>query len=327
MVRHRGADYVDFTAFDWRNKCIREISTDPAATTNYFTAQDNSLPFELSPAFFRPEVFLKYKADPDKYTIDERNRTIRCRSTWVLQSFDINEARQVHAYICYLRNLPYQEQLYWKSFNEKPKASISKRAREHDFEGKWSTIVDPLEKVLIIVRRWAESDLTWWKLPDERLLERVSTPRTASRNEWGNAFLDLSKLVIEGFEVKAIREELEETNIPFDKNYGSIVLLEKFLIGRGKFKNSQRLKGLKKVQYLRTKLAAHSGGSEAEDLANNALLKHGSFSTHFESVCETVAEELRLIEEAFVPSPPTTDGTIRKEDSGCDWTSAGRGQI
>ena len=46
-----------------------------------------------------------------------------------------------------------------------PKASISKRAQKHDFEGNWSTIVDPLENVLIVTRRWAESDLRWWKLP------------------------------------------------------------------------------------------------------------------------------------------------------------------
>ena len=40
--------YVEFAAYDWRNKRITNISTDPAATTNYFQARDNSLPFELS---------------------------------------------------------------------------------------------------------------------------------------------------------------------------------------------------------------------------------------------------------------------------------------
>jgi hypothetical protein len=43
---------------------------------------------------------------------------IDCRGGWSLRDFDTNEAGQVHAYICDLRNLPYQEQLYWKSFNE-----------------------------------------------------------------------------------------------------------------------------------------------------------------------------------------------------------------
>lgn len=78
--------HAEFMVWDWRNKCTARISTDPAATTNYFRTRENTLPFELSPAFFRPEVLLKYKGDSDKYTIDERQRNIRCRNAWVLRS-------------------------------------------------------------------------------------------------------------------------------------------------------------------------------------------------------------------------------------------------
>ena len=113
------SEYVEFIAQDLRNKRISKISTDPTATTNYFEAQGNSLPFELSPAFFKPEVLQRYKADSDKYTVHERD--IYCRGAWMLRSYDVNEAGQVHAYICDLRSLPYQEQLYWLSFNETPR--------------------------------------------------------------------------------------------------------------------------------------------------------------------------------------------------------------
>ena len=112
--------YVEYIAWDWRNKRIVSISTDPRETTNYFRADGNSLPFELSPAFFRPDVLLKYKSDTGKYVVDERD--IRCRSAWELRGIDVNKAGQVHAYICDLRKLPYEEQLYWKSFNEQPKS-------------------------------------------------------------------------------------------------------------------------------------------------------------------------------------------------------------
>jgi hypothetical protein len=63
---------VTFIAEDWRHKKIAEISTDPVATTNYFLAKENDLPFELSSAFFKPEVLSKYKTDRDKYTVDDR---------------------------------------------------------------------------------------------------------------------------------------------------------------------------------------------------------------------------------------------------------------
>ena len=117
----------------------------------------------------------------------------------VLESFDVNEAGQIHAYICDLRNLPYKEQQYWLSFNEEPKEVISRRASTHDFEGKWKEITDPPQEVLSIMKRWTESDLPWWKLREEALLERVSTPHTTIRDEWAGAFMNLSKLIIEGF--------------------------------------------------------------------------------------------------------------------------------
>ena len=293
----KGGEYVEFVAHDWRNNRITNISTDPSATTNYFQAHKNSLPFEISPAFFRPDVLLKYKGDRDRYTI--KTRSIHCRNAWALRFYDVNKAGQVHAYIRYLRQLPYQEQLYWKSFNEEPKSGISKRAVEHDFEGKFTEIADSSEKILWIVRRWAESDLTWWKLREEALLERISTPRTSSRDEWATAFMNLAKLIIEGFVVKAIRKRLEEMDIAFDKQDGSLALLEKLLIGHSKLDGEQRLDGLRTVQLIRTKNSAHSGGSVAVDLANNVLREHGTYSAHFENICRVVTDELKLIEQAF----------------------------
>lgn len=288
--------FVEFVAYDWRNKCTTEISTDPAATTNYFEASENSLPFELSPAFFKPDILLKYKADRDRYMIGERD--IHCRGAWTLRGFDMNDAGQVHAYICDLGNLPYQEQLYWKSFNEEPLAGISKRAIENDFEGEWSSIVDPLQQVLSIVEQWVASQVCWWKLPDRALIERVSTPRSASRDEWTTAFMDLSKLIIEGFQIKAIRKRLEGIDIAFEKNERSIALLEKNLIAHNKISDGQRLEGLRTVQHIRS-TSAHSSNRTSLELANSALSEFETYSAHFGHICETVACELRLIEEAF----------------------------
>ncbi len=140
----KNKQHVEFVAYDWRNVRIAKISTDPSATANYFNCKGNLLPYELSPAFFRPEVLLKYKADRDKYTVGERD--VSCRAAWHLEGIDVNEAGQVHAYICYLRRLPYAEQLHWLSFNEPPKAGISNRAVINDFEGEFVTFMEPLKK-------------------------------------------------------------------------------------------------------------------------------------------------------------------------------------
>ena len=281
--------YVEFIAWDWRNDRIAEISTDPSATTSYSQDHENSLPYEHSIACFSPDVLAKYKADQDKYTI--RSDMISCRSAWVLRRYAVNEAGQVHAYICDLRDLPYKEQLYWLSFNEKP-------------NGETSQIIigsgaGPLNRVLSIAERWQYYDATWWKLRDESLLTRVSTPHTASRDEWAKAFLDLSKLVIEGFQEKAIKTRLSEIGIAFDEKENSIALIERLLIAYYELGEGERLGGLREVQLVRSKVSAHSGGSNARALAKNALQEHDTYAAHFGRVCKTVADELKLIEYAF----------------------------
>lgn len=281
--------YVEFIAIDWRNKRIAAISTSPNATTNRFQVSHNDLPFGLSPAFFRPEVLLRYKGDRDKYIIEERD--IICRGGWRLRGYDINEAGQVHAYICDLSKLPYEEQMYWKSFNESPKGGISKRAFTNDFEGEVVDMSDPLSEIKLILQQWEDTKVTWWRLPDHRLTDRVNTPRTSSRDEWGTAFKDLSKLVIECLHTGRIRAELDRRNIEWTKNERSLALLER-VVGR-------RLDSLRLVQRIRSKVDAHIGGDEADSLSTEALQKHGSYASHFNHVCRQVIGELKLFEQAF----------------------------
>jgi hypothetical protein len=286
--------HVEFLAYDWRNQRVTRISTDPAATTNYYQAEGNTLPFELSPAYFRPEVLLKYKADRDKYTVGERD--ISCRAAWHLEAIDVNEAGQIHAYICYLRHLPYEEQLHWLSYNEPPKASISKRAVTNDFQGEWTSFEQPLPKVLSIVQRWHHDTVMWWTLRDERLLERVNTPVTTSRDEWAEAFMDLAKLIVEGFETGPIRARLDAAQVPYGKEDKTITLLEKLLSNTSAAGDIQKLSGLRTVQLLRSKAKGHVGGSEAQQLAQDALMEHETFANHFQYVCTQVANELEAIE-------------------------------
>jgi hypothetical protein len=298
LFGQRGRQYVEFIAHDWRNKRLTRISTDPAATTNYFEAARNSLLFDTSPAFLRPDVLVKYKSDHDKYTIESRE--INCRGAWILRNYDVNEAGQIHTYICYLRDLPYEEQLYWASYNEPPKAPISKRAFTTDFEGEVYPHPDPLQEVLSIAQRWAEQRAFWWTLRDNALLERVTIPRTTSRDEWAEAFMDLSKLIVEGFELKAIRAKLVEAGVLFGEKDQSLVLIEKLLAGDPTNSGNEKLGGLRTVQQIRSKAKGHAGGRQSAELAQDALKRHETFAAHFEHVCGLVAAELERIERLFL---------------------------
>ena len=124
----------------------------------------------------------------------------------------MNDAGQVFAYICYLRALPYAELLHWKSFNEPPKTGISERALINDFKGEFVTFQHPRSEILAILGNWQMRKVPWWTLRDEEMLHRANPPISSSKDEWADAMMDLSKLVVEGFETKFIRTQVESSS-------------------------------------------------------------------------------------------------------------------
>jgi hypothetical protein len=290
--------HVSFIAQDLRHdKAVVEISTDPLATTNYFDANENDLPFELSPAFFRPEVLSKYKTDREKYTVEERD--VSCRAAWTLRAYDVNEAGQVFAYICYLRNIPHAELLHWKSYNEPPKTGISQRAFINDFKGEFVTFQHPRSEILTILQNWRTRQISWWTLRDEELLVRANPPISSSKDEWADALMDLSKLLVEGFETKFVRTQLDQKKVAYTTDDKTISLLEKLLTAHNGALGTVNLQGLRTVQSIRSKVKGHSGSSEGKEIALKALAEHGTYAEHFKAVCTIVVDELRKIEDVM----------------------------
>jgi hypothetical protein len=292
--------YASFIAVDWKNREVREISTAPGQTANYFTK--SNLPFEVSPAFFRPEVLSKYKADSEKYRLEDRS--ISCRGAWHLQTYDINEAGQVHTYIVYLKNLPYEEQLYWRAYNEPPKGGISKRAFTTDFEGTWHLEYDPLTSLKGALHQWDQAQVPWWTLRAENLPGQVHYPVTSSPDEWANEILQLDQLVVEGFEIKWLRSSAELLGRTPDASVASLKLAEECLIGLGCEESDvdKATAPLKKVHWLRSKLKGHASGTEAMTIRKQVLTEYGSFKKHFQVLTEEVDQSIRVIGAAFEKS-------------------------
>lgn len=258
------------------------------------------MPFEVSPAFFRAEVLNKYTADPEKYTV--KDRSIHCRGAWTLRAYGVNDAGQVSAYICYLRDLPYQEQLYWQSFNEKPKAGLPDDVVRPDFHGMWPSNDPPLSRVEYVLRGWNREDPSWWKVRNQRVLDALRVPRGDSAQEWANAFQALTAAVVEGFLVRPIRQLLADRGVEFRTEDQSITLLEKAIAVAdvtGTGGDSIRLEGLREAQKIRSKVAAHAGGSGAAALKMDALREYGTFAGHFEALCDTIANELAAVDDAL----------------------------
>ena len=94
-----------------------------------------------------------------------------------------------------------------------------------------------------------------------------------------------------------IRARLDTAQVPYDKEDKTIALLEKLLSKSEDAGEVQKLVGLRTVQHLRSKLKGHADGSEAQLLAQDALLEHETFGNHFLHVCTQVADELETIEK------------------------------
>lgn len=293
----KNREYASFIVHDFKNKIIREISTAPGATANYFTKSD--LPFETSPAFFRPEVLQKYKADSDKYRLEDRS--ITCRNTWSLQTYDINEAGQVHTYIVYLRRLPYEEQLHWKAYNEPPRSPISERARKTDFEGSWDLDYDPLSSLREALRTLGEHRAGWWKFRSAKLLDQVHYPVTHSADEWADEILHLDQLVVEGLEEKWLRAKAKELGRAPKPELRSLKLVEECMIGFGFEEESarQHIAPFHELHNLRSKVKGHASGEDAIAMRKQVLTEHKSYSQHFRQLCTRCDESIRLLTEVF----------------------------
>ena len=208
--------YATFKIIDGKNKRLVETSCSPQHIVNYFTKSD--FPWEISPAFFDLEVLVRFKNDPEKYSFF--NKSISCRNAWNLKEYDINEVGQVHVYVGDLAKLPYKEQLYWKSFNERSKAGISKRAFENDILGEISSEEDPLDSLKATIAYLDESLPAWWKRRGPEMIDEVHYPATDSVTEWGDELLSLDQLLVEGFQVKSLRKVADSYGASYEKNGG-----------------------------------------------------------------------------------------------------------
>ena len=285
--------YESFIAFDWKHGETSEISTYPSETANYF--QQSDLPFEMSPAFFRPDVLLRYKSNSEKYTLHDRS--ISCRGAWHLETYDINDAGQVHTYIAYLRNLPHEEQLYWKAHNELPKGPISKRAFKTDFEATWETEYDALESLRQAVEQLNENAPPWWTRRPENVVNGVHYPVTTSPDEWADEILRLDQLLIEGLKGKELRSLAESLGRSPDTKFGSIKLVEECLIGMGweEERAKEVTAPLRRLHNYRSKCRAHSHGNEANQMRKKVLSEHRRYGQHFKVLSSECDEALRAI--------------------------------
>jgi hypothetical protein len=275
-------EYAEFKIFDRKNGIEVESSCAPEFLSNYF--QKSNLPWEISPAFFRPDVLHRFKADPEKYSLDDRS--ISCRNAWYLKGYDINVAGQVHAYIGDLARLPVEEQRYWQSFNEWPKGTISRRAHENDILGEFSSEYDPLNRLKYKIGKLNGAPPDWWQPRGEAHMDGARYPATDSTLEWGNEILALDLLLVEGFQPKPLRKILEAKGVKADATWKPLRVIGEILVASGKTVEATKLllSPLARLHALRSILKAHSSLEEKDKEERQARTTHGTLRAHFKDL-------------------------------------------
>lgn len=280
--------YATFKIYDRKNDVNVETSCAPRFLSNYF--QKSDLPWEISPVFFRAEVLHRFKADPEKFSLDERS--ISCRNTWHLETYDINEAGQVHTYIGYLANLPYEEQLYWQAFNEWPKGVISKRAFQTDIVGDWYLEHEPLEALKHTVSKLNVVSPVWWNKRGKVLADALHYPATDSVKEWADEILALDQFLVEGFLPKPLHTLVVEGGKTVDDKWGSLRLLQAVLSAKGHSDASAKaiIAPMQRLHALRTEVKGHATVEKKRAAEVKARTDFGTLREHFRdlvSQCES----------------------------------------
>lgn len=296
--------YCTFLTHDWKHNRVAEVSCDPNQLGNYFV--ESPYPFGLSPAFFKREVLLRYQSDSDKYSVEER--TITCRSLWSL-SYDINASGQVQVYLKDLSCLAYQEQLYWKSFNEPPNGGLSQRSLKTDFLGEWYDEPNPLRDLKRLLEDFPHATtpsgtVEVWQRPtgaEADLAERIHYLATKASDEWERAIVVLNKLIVEGLNLRYLRRLAEFSGLDHAK-LGSIMLLKEVLTARGIAEDLIRcvIEPLRELQELRSQFASHRKGDTAAATLKRIRRQYKDLATHYTTLVAQVYEGMTLLAQLVV---------------------------
>lgn len=207
----------------------------------------------------------------------------------------------MHSYIGYLADLPYEEQLYWQSFNEWPQGSISERAQQTDILGEWSTVYDPLNALKHTIRKLDKTSPEWWNPRGEALSDATRYPATDSPKEWADEILALDQFLVEGFLVKPLRIRAEAAGRKIDPKWGSIKVIQEVLVANGRSETEAKavVAPMQSVHGLRTVLKGHATNDKKRKAEIEARTEYGSFRSQFNQLAAECSKALNEVLSAF----------------------------
>ncbi|MBX3390514.1 MAG: hypothetical protein KF691_13780 [Phycisphaeraceae bacterium] len=262
--------YVDFIIGTDKHGGPRTHSSNPDALGNNFGANPQS-PNYLTPVHFRKSVLEKYYQQPQKYSVEDGY--LRRASLWGMY-LDNHHDDRVCAWLGDLgRDLPYEEQLHWRSHNIIPVGGMSKTfirrqldaefadsdRPEHVFQERYRELVQSCDEVL------------GWQLllpltdADQHHVKGVRIPATDEQRDFDEVVLSLTKILIDSLNEKSLNECIPLKNRAGLKS--GISRLEAAFDACGITGVEKHIKFLRDLQDLRSSGSAHRKGDNYRKIA------------------------------------------------------------
>lgn len=241
------------------------FSCNPDLLANYFGANPQA-PHYLTPVHFRRDVLAKYYSSPELYTVEDGH--LRCASLWSIRIDNDHEDRVIVFLGDLGRDLPSAERDYWRGFMIAPDSSMSETNIRRSFFGQPTSpaAVDLQFNTAYVRANQAWSGAFGWPLfrepkeDDVYLLQRLRLPLNDSHGEFSEAIQLLAKLMSDAINEKEVQRLLPD-RIEGEKG---ISKLERLLKLKEYPEADRDISFLRRVQELRSKVAAHLKGSDYE---------------------------------------------------------------
>src|SRR3989339_1880365 len=275
-------------------------SSDPDRLANFFGANPEA-PNYLTAVHFRKAVLDKYYQQASKYSVEDSY--LRCGSLWGLQ-MDNHHSDKVCVWLGDLgRDLPYNEQLHWRSHNILPVGNVSETYFKRQILAEFNDSVRPEHNFSAYYSKLQHvcQEFLGWSLllplakEDEHHLQSIRIPSTDEQKDFDDLILALTKILVDSLNEKELNRLIPKEEV--DEVKGSISRLERVLELHNVERYKDHIEFLRNLQNLRSAGTAHRKGSNYLKIAQAFSIHNTSLAIVFEGILVKSNDFLKFLEE------------------------------
>lgn len=271
--------------------------TNPEELANYFGANPEA-PHYLTPVFFKREVLSRYIQNNKQFSVEDGY--IRCGSLWGM-AIDNHNKEYVSAYLGDLgRDLPKEEQKYWKNYNILIEGKLSPVKVNRDFFAMFAE-PDAIDfKFKVVYEQVCESWEKFYGWPmfrklaqeDEHNFTNIILPIFDTQSEFDGLIASLTKVLIDSINESEITKLIRDGN----SVKGSIAKLERWFVETGVTGYEIHIQFLRNLQSLRSSSTAHLKGKNFDKIASKFSIGEKRFVDVYEDILKEVISFLEFLQ-------------------------------